>query len=175
MKNKILAIIFGIALISLASALYSGECMEVDLSGLENLENLNYDVVGNESDLEGLTIDLNGTTANICTVKNYKPDSFTIIFFSNEKEIVHHYSSGGGGGSTIYRDRNITEYIEVDNYIDRPTNDTTIGIEEVDYEEQRKNIIGLIAVIFGLLLIGAGIAFMIIYFIKKRRIKNEEQ
>ena len=76
-------------MISLASAMYAGECLQVDLSELESLDNIIYDVVGNSSNLEGLTIELNGTIANICTVPNYKPDSFTIIFIDDStKEVI---------------------------------------------------------------------------------------
>jgi len=109
-------------MITLASAttIYSGECLPVDLSELESLDNVVYEVVGNFSNLNGLTIELNGTIANICTVPNYNPDSFTIIFIDNStKEVikeVHHYSSGGGG--TRYKtevvEKNVTEYIKCD-------------------------------------------------------------
>lgn len=139
MKQTIIPIILGIALISLASAIYAGECLEVDLSELESLDNVVYDVVGNSSNLEGLTIELNGTIANICVAINYRPDSFTIIFIDNStKETIIEVEvpgdcpscSSGGGTRTIYKDRDII--VEVDNYIDREViiNNTTIGIED---------------------------------------------
>jgi len=70
MRKTIIPIILGIALISLASAMYSGDCLEVDLSELESLDNVVYDVVGNSSNLEGLTIELNGTIADIFQIIN---------------------------------------------------------------------------------------------------------
>ena len=100
--NKVMtAIIFGITLISLASAetIIAGECLPVNLSEMKNFDNIIYDVVGNSSNLEGLTIELNGTIANICTVLDYKQDSFTIIFIDNStKEIIKEVPSGSGGG-----------------------------------------------------------------------------
>ncbi len=116
MKYKLLMLVMIFLFFPLSTALYSGDCLPVDLSELESLDNVVYDVVGNESNLEGLTIELNSTIANICTVQNYKPDSFTVIFIDNStKEIVkeiHHYSSGGDSSRTIYEDRNITTYVD---------------------------------------------------------------
>ena len=118
MKKQIVAIVVGMFLISLVSALYGGECLSVEL---DNLNDVVYIVVGNESSLEGLTINLNGTLAEICTTTNYKPDNFTIVFFDKQTEtIIKEVQVGGGGSSkTIYKDRNITEYADVDNYLDR--------------------------------------------------------
>jgi len=117
MKKQIVAMIMGIALITLASAMYAGECLPVDLGNLTSLDNVVYDVVGNSSNLEGLTINLNGTIANICTVPNYKPDSFTIIFIDDStKEIikeVHHYSSGSSSTRKIYIENKTIEYVDV--------------------------------------------------------------
>ena len=117
-----------IVMISLASAMYAGDCLLVDLSNMTSLDNVIYDVVGNESNMTGLRIDLNQTSgvASICTAVNYKPDSFTIIFIDNstKERVVVHYSGGGGGGGgsstkyeTEYVYRNITEYIDADDEI----------------------------------------------------------
>ena len=129
-------IILGIFLISLASAMYAGECMSIDLSNLTSLDNVVYDVVGNSSSLEGLTIDLNGTLANICTVPNYKPDAFTIIFIDDStKEIIKEvpvYRSGGGGGGTRKVCGDNETIVEVDKYIDREIYDTEIQRFEDD-------------------------------------------
>jgi len=176
-KKTIIPIILGIALISLASAstIYAGECLEVNLSELESLDNVVYDVVGNSSNLEGLTIDLNGTIANICTVPNYKPDSFTIIFIDDStKEVikeVHHYSSGGGGGSgrTIYKDKNVTEYVyrNVTKYIERDPINVDEDIEDIIEDEEGVSVLWYI---FGVVIIfGIGI-----YLITHGRQKKEE-
>ena len=174
MNKTIIPIILGIALISLASAMYSGECLEVNLSELESLDNVVYDVVGNSSNLEGLTIDLNGTIANICTVPNYKPDSFTIIFIDDStKEVikeVHHYSSGGGGGGgTRYVDRNVTEYVyrNVTKYIERDPINVDEDIEDIIEDEEGVSVLWYI---FGVIIIcGIGI-----YLITHGRQKKEE-
>jgi len=111
-KYILLLVVMGLCLISFISAetIYAGECLSVDLSELESLDNVVYNVVGNSSNLEGLTIELNGTMANICTVSNYKPDSFTIIFIDDStKEVIKEVTVG----ST----KTITEIEQVDNYI----------------------------------------------------------
>jgi len=139
MKKQIVGIILGIAIISLASAMYAGECLPVDLSELENLDNVVYDVVGNSSNLEGLTIEINGTIANICTVTNYQPDSFTIIFIDNStKTIIKEVPVGGGGGGSsstriIYKNQNVT--VEVPTYIygESPIKDSDDSKEPKDY------------------------------------------
>ena len=114
----------GIALISLVSAttVYAGDCLPVDLSELESLDNVVYDIIGNSSNLNGLTIDLNGTIANICTVINYKPDSFTLIFFDNStKETIIEIEVPSNCPSCKRKTKTITEevIVEVPNYIDR--------------------------------------------------------
>lgn len=74
-----------------------------------------YSVVGNSTPVD-LTIELDGLNATI-TFGKYINDSFEIIFFNSEKEIITVYSGGGGGGGgsstkTIYKDRNITTYVD---------------------------------------------------------------
>ncbi len=173
MNKQTIAIIIGMFLISFASAMYAGDCQKVNLSKLESLDNVVYDVVGNSSDMEGLTIDLNGTIANICTVINYKPDNFTIIFIDNstKESVVHHYSSGGTRTryKTEYVDRNITKYIERDNitYVDRKLDD------DEDLCEETKN---LAPYVFGLLIIYlVSILIFIAFSIRKVRKKVKEQ
>ncbi len=132
MNKTIVAIIMGIALISLASAMYAGECLEVDLSELERLDNVTYDVVGNSSNLKGLTIELDGTIANVCTVLNYKPDSFTLIFIDDStKEIITEYSTDK---IIKYVDKEVL--VEVPNYIDREVIKEVEIIKEVPGETE---------------------------------------
>ncbi len=141
MKKQTIAIVLGIALISLASAIYAGECEQVDLSGLESLDNVVYISVGNQSNLEGLNVTLNGTFVDICPVINYKPDNFTLIFWDDSPEIVETerivIQYRGGGGFTKYVDKNVTQYIErlITQYY---TNDTICEetIEEIIEEEK---------------------------------------
>jgi len=117
----ILIIISILFIIPNVSAMYAGNCEQVDVSNFENLDNITYTVVGNSSNLERLNITLNGTNLDICPVINYKPDSFTLIFWDNTpvevtKEVIIYR---GGGSRTIYK--NITEYVPVETikYIDK--------------------------------------------------------
>ena len=122
--GDIIVVLIGIVLVifsQFVSAIYAGDCLEVNLSELESLDNVVYSVVGNSSNLEGMIVNLNNTTKNvsICFVVNYKPDNFTLIFIDNStKEIIVEvpvYSSGGSRTKTIEKET----YIEIDNYIDR--------------------------------------------------------
>ena len=126
-KYILLSVVMGLCLISFISAetIYAGECLSVNLSELESLDNVVYNVVGNSSNLEGLTIELNDTMANICTVSNYKPDSFTIIFIDDStKEIIKEIEVSGGT-------KTITEIEQVDNYIVEYTDKIITDDEEI--------------------------------------------
>lgn len=121
MKKQVLAIIIGITLLGIVSALYTGECMEIDLSELDTSEDVLYFIVGNSSNTDGLNISFNDTTKNasVCTVINYKPDSFTLIFFNKEKEVVVEYKSKRD--KTIYVENKTIEYVdkEIISYVDK--------------------------------------------------------
>lgn len=102
--------------------------MEVDLSGLDNSEDIFYMIVGNSSNTEGLNITLNDITKNvsICTVVNYEPDSFTIIFMNNITgeiiiEVPIYKSSGSKRTRYVYIDNKTIEYVEnkTIEYVDR--------------------------------------------------------
>lgn len=108
------------------TAIYAGECMEVDLSALDNFENVSYMVVGNSSNINGMNITFNDTTKNasICFAVNYKPDIFTLVFFAEGEEKVtvkhhHHYHSSGSSSDTVYIENKTTEYVDVPTYLDR--------------------------------------------------------
>ncbi len=135
MKKTIMTIVLGIFFISFASAIYGGECEQLDLSDLESLDNVVYIPVGNSSNLEGLNISLNGNGVNICPALNYKPDNFTLVFWDNSPEVIEVvneviiYRGGGGGGTrTEYIYENVTEYIEVEKIV--YVNNTIEIIEE---------------------------------------------
>ena len=189
MKKQILAIVIGMVFISLASTMYAGECLSVDLSELESLDNVVYDVVGNSSNLEGLTIELNGTIANICVAINYRPDSFTIIFIDNStKETIIEVEvpgdcpscSSSGGTRTIYKDREVI--VEVDNYIDREViiNNTQIGVEttEPTTEEEIKEKSYLYLWVLGIILVLVASYFIflrkILYSLREEHALHEE-
>lgn len=105
---KIVILLLGIFFLSFTSAIYAGECMEVNLSELDHSEDIFYIVTGNSLNLEGMNITLNSVTQNasICFVVNYCPDSFMITFFNKDKETIveHHYSGGGGSSSCSYNE-----------------------------------------------------------------------
>ncbi len=171
MRKTIVAIILGIALISLASAIYAGDCLEVDLSELESLDNVVYDVVGNSSNLTGMNITLNEITRNvsICFVVNYKPDSFTLIFIDNStntiiKEVPGTCPSCSGGG-TRYKDRNIT--VEKIVYV----NQTEETEEPIELEGEKKVIWPYFFWGFFILAIIA----MWIRVLKKQKKRNDEK
>ena len=130
-------------LLSLASSLYAGDCEPVELN-FDNYDNVSYFVIGNQYNLEGLNIYLNGTIANVCPVINYKPDNFIIVFvnqITNEKIV---YKSGGSHTKYIYKNitENITEYIPIEKIV--YVNETITEIEQCDFpeEEEHKNIFG---------------------------------
>ncbi len=174
MRKKIIPIILGIALISLASAMYAGDCLEVDLSELKSLDNVIYDVVGNSSNLEGLTIELNGTIANICTVSNYKPDNFTIIFIDDSTKTkvkeVPIYRGGDGDSRTIYKDRNIIIEKEVEKII--YVNQTEEEIEEPIETEEGKSLL-LFYILCGIIILA--IIFMWYRVVKKHKKEKEKE
>ncbi len=126
--KTIVTIMISLFLLSSVSALFAGECMEVDLSGLDNSEDIFYMIVGNSSNTEGLNITLNDITKNvsICTVVNYEPDSFTIIFMNNITgeiiiEVPIYKSSGSKRTRYVYIDNKTIEYVEnkTIEYVDR--------------------------------------------------------
>jgi len=174
MNKYILLLVMGLFIISFVSAetIYSGECLPVDLSELESLDNVVYDVVGNSSNLEGLTIELNGTIANICTVLNYKSDNFTILFIDDStKEVVkevHHYSSGSTKTiiETEQVDNYITEYkdkiITDDDEIQRIDDELQKVKDELDKMKREKLFLFIVATIFLVTII-----FLIYKLVKK--------
>ena len=75
-----------------------------------------YSVVGNSTSLEGMVVDYVDGNITISFDKYFQSDEFTIVFFNNEEVIVNYYSSGGGssgGTRTIYKDKNVTQIVEV--------------------------------------------------------------
>jgi len=187
MINKTIIIVIGIVfLLGVVSSMYAGECEEVDLSGMESLDNLIWTVVGNSSDLEGLTINLSGTIANICTVPNYSPDSFTIIFIDNStKEVyieVPIYKRSSGGTETIYIQNKTV--VEVPSYIDREViilNNTRdeIFITKDDLDQQSPTIMNklygvLIWIIIIIIILGGILFYFIIRKMKGGKIIMEE-
>ena len=92
--------------------LTAGESFSFNLS--ESFEY--FSIIGNSTPIN---ITTNGLNVTITTNKYMPTDKFEIIFFNAEKEIIHYYPHGGGGSGTrtIYKDKNITKYI--DKYVDK--------------------------------------------------------
>ena len=86
-----------------------------------------YSIVGNSTTID-LEINQSGNNITIITDKYLSNETFTLVFFNKEKEIIYSYS-GGGGSRTIYKDRNVTQY--VDKIIEVPYNDTTISDDDL--------------------------------------------
>lgn len=116
-------IILGIALVFFSFALISaldisgGETKYIDLSGeTETIFNITYNITGNSSNLDGLTISINDSIVEIHTEYWYKPDNFTITFTINGEYHVADPTGGGGssGGSntqtTCYKDYTCTDW-----------------------------------------------------------------
>ncbi len=177
MNKTIIVLMFGIILISLASA-------ETIIAGnnytfsIDTTDNLFWDVVGNSSNMEGFEIyqDIYDNYSNITFVTDYKfaPDNFTIILFLNKtKEIVKEvpvYRGGGGGSRTVYKDKNITIEKEVEKiiYVNQ-TEDTEE--EPIEAEEEKKSLL-LFYILCGIIILA--IIFMWYRVVKKHKENKNE-
>ncbi len=113
----------------------------------DKYDKLTYTAVGNSSNMNGLEAHYNksGYEITIETVKNFKPDNFTLVFFNDStkvKEVHHHHGGGGGGTDIIYKNRTIDEgsnetkieYFENDT----KTNNLEERVGELENESQKK-------------------------------------
>ena len=122
--------------ISGASALsvYAGEPTNITLTEQYDY----YSIVGNSTPVE-LDITQNGLELIITFNKYQQEDNFELIFFNKEKETITVYQSGGGssggGTRTIYKDRNITEYVYRDRDVEK--------IVEVEDQEEIDRLLGI--------------------------------
>jgi hypothetical protein len=112
MEKQITIITLGILMLTGALAMYAGESMTFEINITEPV----YMVVGNSSNLDGLTIEFENGNITISSVLNYKPDNFTIIFFDNSTREVIETIYERGHTKTKYVDRNATVYVP--EYID---------------------------------------------------------
>jgi len=165
MKNKIIAMLIGICLVSFTSAMFAGDSITFET----NLTNPIYTVVGNSSDLEGLNMSFENGNITISTVINYKPDNFTLIFFENQTNTeyvdVEKIIYRGGGSSTRYKDKIViqNQTIYVPEYVDKiveiekivKVNDTYIptGEEDDGYKLWQVLLGMLLGIIFGLYIV----------------------
>ena len=111
MKKQIVGIILGIAMISLASAMFAGETIYYDFQGkVETINSITWEVIDNSSNLDGLNIIENSTGANVSIANNFKPDNFTIIFTINgQYEVVKSTGQQPGGGGSSYTKKKVVE------------------------------------------------------------------
>ncbi len=133
MNKQIIAIIFGIALISLASAIYPGECESIKFP---NQDEVNFTLISNTSSMEGFTWSKEGYIITYC-FPTYLASGNYSFEWSNYQDnlpepIVKEVPGGGGGSRTIYKDRNIT--VEKIVYVNQ-TEDTE---EPIVLEEEEK-------------------------------------
>ena len=159
--NKItMAIIMGLALISLASALTynltAGEPYTLNLNETFDY----YSIVGNSTPIT-LTITQDEDNITILSDKYSPTDSFELVFFNKEKEIItkHHYSHG----RTRYIDRNITVEKEVPEYVDREVIKEVPGEPEI-IEKIPKGVYWIISSLMFLC-----IGLIILYLIKRKK------
>ncbi len=169
MNKVMIAIMFGIVLISLASAktIYSGDTIYYDFTDeVDVIQSITWEVVNNTYDLEGLNITTNLTGAIMSIDPLFKPDNFTIIFNITGKNEVPKDCPSCGGGGTRYKDRDIIIEKEVEKivYVNQTEEEP---IDLIPEEEPKISLIMLI-------LLSVGVIILIILIIKTiKRIKNK--
>jgi hypothetical protein len=172
MKKRMLTIIVGMFLISLASSMYAGTNYSFII---ETTDNLFWDALGNSSNMEGFQVfqEINGSQSIITFSADLrmKPDNFTILLYSNtsnEIEVIKEIPvySGGGGHTRIITKETIKE---VPNYVTEYLDNETIEIREVEKEvtetEYKIPFVGYILMVIG------GIV-LIIWIIKLFQVKE---
>ena len=91
MTYKLLTtLLAGLFLISFASAIYAGQSTTINLGTTEKVY---WDITGNSFDTDGISITQEGSNAIVSFDKLFKPDNFTITFYTIKE------SSSGGGSS----------------------------------------------------------------------------
>ncbi len=100
--KKIIPIILGIFLISLASAITynisAGDTQNIDIGQVYD----HYSITGNSTELN-LDISQEGTIVTIIVDKYSLPDTFEITFFDKEGEVIYEHH-GGGSSYTCYEE-----------------------------------------------------------------------
>ena len=201
---KAILLIFGIFLISFASALslYSGESYTWDFG---DDVFVNYSITGNTYDLEGLNFTNTTNTLTLNIAHNYKPDSWTITITTSEKVITEEVKpsrrSGGSGGACTTK-WTCTEWSSCENEVQtricsypagwcKPTlkkpeeakycvAETTGGTdepptEEPPEEEYSRLLIFSILFLLGIILLIIGIGILIQKKIKKKAQEKQEK
>ena len=134
---------------------YSGQNYTFDIGTTNKIY---WDVIGNSTNLDGLNITHEGTNIILEFSPLYISDSFTLIFFEG-KTIIKEVSSGGGGSTkTIYKDKNVTKYIEKE--VPSDCEDCP-ELPEPEKEDFSKTLLGIVIGVFLVLV------FLTIYIINK--------
>ena len=154
----LLTMVMCVFLLTTISALYAGESTTFDLGQDYSY----YSVVGNSSEVV-LDIQQNGTWVIVTPDKYSIGDTYELIFFDTQKEIITVYTGGGGGSSrTIYKDRNVTEYI--DKIIEKEVVvNTPEKIREIELEAKTNKVLFIILILIIMFLL-----FWILYSYTKK-------
>lgn len=149
MKKQIGTLAIGILMLAGAMSMYSGE----STSFQTNLTNPAYTVMGNSSNLDGLSVEFENSNITIISDHKMKSDNFTLIFFDKIiREVTHTVNSGGGSEKiTRYVDRNVTtfvpKYINTTNEVEKIIDNTMVLDEE--YKLWHIILMGAICMLFG--------------------------
>jgi len=151
MKTKLLLLIFGIFLLSSATAIYAGETLVVE----HNLgtDKLIWTIVDNSSEITVLPeVTFNVSHITIHFKAETPPQSFILVFMIEDtKEVIKevYISSGGGGGHST---RTIVEEVikEVPNYVTQYVeNKTTEYVDREIIVDKEKSILIIVLLILG--------------------------
>lgn len=154
--NKSILIIMVVTLLVSVSAIYAGEQSEPFDIGQDYDY---YSIIGNSSEVKismsDSIINSSGTWITITPDKYSVDDTYEVVFFNKEKEIIVYRGGGGGSSHTIYKDRNVTKYVDKIVEVPGTTKDNIIEkIIEVSSKRRGTNILFacLILVILSLIL-----------------------
>jgi hypothetical protein len=158
-------------LIPLASSLmtYSGDTTQINVTESYDY----YSIIGNTTPIN-LNVTQIGNTIFITPDKYQSGDTFDLAFFKKEVETVTVYQGGGGGGSrTIYKDKNITKYVDnpIEIIKEVPTEVEKEVIKEVPVETMSLGVkIALIGAVISIILLGV---YTISVLRRKEELENQ--
>ena len=106
--KKIIIIFLGIFLISLTSAMYPGECSNINFP---NEDSVNMTL--SNSSIEGFSWSKNKTIITYCLSVDFIPQTFSIEWYNTESIIIDipPQQSGGGGGSSSSKVKKIEGWV----------------------------------------------------------------
>lgn len=152
MKKQLTIATLGILMLAGAMAMYSGETISFET----NFTNPVYTVFGNNSNLDGLSVEYNNGNITISTDPLMASDNFTLVFFDEvTKEVIKTIRTGGRRIVTEYVDKNITVYIpEYINTIETIEVEKIIEVEVIQEGKSKfPSWIGYVTLIIGVILI----------------------